>query len=463
MTPLRESRPPAASVRCALLVLAGCAPLGLGCGRTAPAAADPPPLKSEPPADASFTPGDPEQGKAGEDLPEMSRFAWESFVALNWPAKAGERGVPDPDNPFRDTSKPVVWGTWKSLDELFPRTKDRPDAEPTPWDSFEAEPVVGVFTDKAKLRRYRLPDTDAKEFGRRKVLGQLSSINQATTNPATPGSPLVAQTGKLVRYEVRVNKAEYNHVLGNGYYRRENLIKLAEGAGDFPTCSAHVKAAWMELSDTNRSGWDRLYHTRALLVDWDTDHKSVLTEREVGLVGLHIVRRTPSRRSWVWATFEHVDNLVPPAGGGGAFFTSNPDRPGNDPAANDRDLNKPLTPGQPIPCLDRTEVARVNEIPEPIKRANEEFRSQPQLRGTVWRNYQLVGVQWARALDANGVLSDDGSPDQAIVRMIPKDPVANVTLETFRQKNSCLRCHTQSLRFPFVFYPDARAFPPPPE
>ena len=32
----------------------------------------------------------------------------------------------------------------------------------------------------------------------------------------------------------------------------------------------------------------------------------------VGLVGLHIVQRTPSRPQWIWSTFEQVDNVPPP-------------------------------------------------------------------------------------------------------------------------------------------------------
>ena len=33
------------------------------------------------------------------------------------------------------------------------------------------------------------------------------------------------------------------------------------------------------------------------------------TQRTMGLVGLHIVSKTPARPQWIWSTFEQVDNV----------------------------------------------------------------------------------------------------------------------------------------------------------
>src|SRR5262245_41741304 len=67
----------------------------------------------------------PEQARPYFDI-----FSWQSFLALNWPAVAGKRGVaigPNDPNAFKAAFRPnptgnyptVVWGTWKQAYELF--------------------------------------------------------------------------------------------------------------------------------------------------------------------------------------------------------------------------------------------------------------------------------------------------------------------------------------------------------
>ena len=34
--------------------------------------------------------------------------------------------------------------------------------------------------------------------------------------------------------------------------------------------------------------------------------------QKMGLVGLHIVQKTPIRPQWVWSSFEHIDNVPEP-------------------------------------------------------------------------------------------------------------------------------------------------------
>ena len=48
--------------------------------------------------------------------------SWREFIAINWPAKPGLRGVPDDTRRIGDFSDPatkVVWATWKADYELF--------------------------------------------------------------------------------------------------------------------------------------------------------------------------------------------------------------------------------------------------------------------------------------------------------------------------------------------------------
>ena len=66
------------------------------------------------------------------DLTELAQFAWQEFIALNWPAVSDGRGVPDTSpsqvNGFITASAvggptyTPVWQTYWHRNELFPAT-----------------------------------------------------------------------------------------------------------------------------------------------------------------------------------------------------------------------------------------------------------------------------------------------------------------------------------------------------
>ena len=58
-------------------------------------------------------------------------FAWQQFVALNWPALAGMRGVPDTSKMIGQPGN-VVWHTWKTPDEIFYSNGQAPP----PWNVY---------------------------------------------------------------------------------------------------------------------------------------------------------------------------------------------------------------------------------------------------------------------------------------------------------------------------------------
>src|SRR5262249_6587839 len=66
--------------------------------------------------------------------PLLEDLSWQTFLALNWPAVEGKRGLPDNDKKLGDKAAAVVWESWKSAHELF-QEGGKP---PTEWDSFEA-------------------------------------------------------------------------------------------------------------------------------------------------------------------------------------------------------------------------------------------------------------------------------------------------------------------------------------
>jgi hypothetical protein len=432
--------------------------LAAAAGSAKPPAADPPPaappLNPNPPTQVEFPPGRPEAGDADRDREAVSRFAWKLFVAVNWPARTpGPRGTPDPANPFRNTSGPTVWATWKAQEDLYPD-----DGKPKAWDEDDPVPSVAVFDQKLRRKQYPLQELVAPGADRVKVLGQLTAVNQAVFFPGGGGAPLVDQSGKVVRYEVRVNRKAYDTIFTRKLYLRDELNKLPANGGDFDVGSINIKAAWKELPNDPKVR-ERYYHTKAhVAVRLRTDQPPVMQQRVIGLVGLHVVARVEGRKSWVWSTFEHVDNLVPPPGAGVASFRN--------PASTDSD-NTPrsmkIEPDKDFPTTP-VQVGRTGTIHAGVKAANNAYRP---LVAAPWNNYELVGVQWVREKKEGGALVDNGAPF-AIKTMLPPrtEPVRNVTMETFHPDISCLQCHgpgvslgVEPRRFPFVFYPDFMAIP----
>ena len=65
-------------------------------------------------------------------VPEAQRlfdiFAWQAFVALNWPATSD--GTPDRDKTIADSRAPRVWMGWRTNESVY-----LPDGSmPAPWD-----------------------------------------------------------------------------------------------------------------------------------------------------------------------------------------------------------------------------------------------------------------------------------------------------------------------------------------
>jgi hypothetical protein len=88
-------------------------------------------------------------------------------------------------------------------------------------------------------------------------------------------------------------------------FHLENLHLPMGSAQDGGIGSMELKAAWMEVTDPQNTKWDRCKLTSAIVPDPSTQKCRTAT---VALVGLHITHKTSSEPTWVWATFEHVDN-----------------------------------------------------------------------------------------------------------------------------------------------------------
>ncbi len=396
-------------------------------------------------------PGDIDFKEAVDETQDRHRFndlSWRLFVSLNWPATGIKRGEADVKNKFGADSEHVVWGTWKTLRELYP--PDPLQTPPTPWNSYDAEfealqPAKGL----------------TKDAGKRKILSHVLRLGKVTQagfeSRILP--PLVAQNSTYVMYEIRVNEIAYNFIVNNQYYLRE---KLEKATGDnqllaFPDGSIVMKAAWLELKDIDEKTQKRFYHVPAELAERVEGKDGLqLRKSEVGLVGLHIAVKTPSKPSWIWSTFEHVDNTEPGPNATRASFSK------NDPAVihvkfNVDELPPKIVAGKPLPANPKpVDVERANAIHPTTHNTNMKYHQSRDVNQTVWANYRLVVTQWVGN-------TDPGDPNQitdlTATRVFPSGGAANTTIETYRQSDSCLGCHQTADRSRFVFFPALRAFP----
>ena len=386
---------------------------------------------------------------ATHNRPFFDYFSWQSFVALNWPASMDDRGVAiDPDNPdaFRavnqsgDNSSLVVWNTYLEGFELMPPDGSAPPA----WNSKGPSYSPRDATSDGRL-----------VFAMTTKGGLMDEINEAF------GGPLIDQNRNYVRYDVRINQIEYDQIRNNKWYDQDTLekaiedkvaadkkagIKTPEGV-QFDNNAIELKGAWRILTDEDDVS--RFYAVEGWV---QNDEKTYVLET-MGLVGLHIMQKTENFPQWIWSTFEHVDNLSGdnPSFNNGTAHPSTGDRGYNcEPLL----LSEDATTFPPIddPRRDPVQVTRVDPIPTTPNKpkgystAALNKKYQKLLEGTVWANYELVGTQWPTDPSQKSPYDPDFDPatydDHKDFAGNPfPDHLANVTMETYFQTNSCMQCH----------------------
>jgi len=273
-----------------------------------------------------------------------------------------------------------------------------------------------------------------------------------------------------------LNKDYYEFVKKNGYYnaiiqhdsvKKGIPINFPQGIYSGPVGAIELKAAWMEVDNTGSPKWKTYKLSRAFVLD-PTSGK--LRETTVALVGLHILHKTQNQPTWVWATFEHIDNAPDAA--------SQTPKSGKTPQYGYNFYNENCTPQQvnlkgggtaTVTCTANTsppyylsqaaavpiQLTRVNQI-DPTNAVPINDSMQNNIRKyypeSVFQYYQLVDVIWSQQLQP-----DRTTPIQApfplnVSSMQSGDHVvANVTLESYVQStNTCFNCHQFSTIAPFA-------------
>lgn len=386
-------------------------------------------------------------------------FSWQTFIALNWPATTN--GKPDAKLNLADSKTPRVWEYYADAGMVY--RKD--GAPPPPWNE-----AVSASLDKTFWISGMSIGTPADKDGAGDgdylipMLGGSSGSLQAFTGP------MIDQQGKWVRYQAAMNQIEFDYLVENKLYNLEgqiaytarNQINFPANSGTSRYGSMEIKMSWKQMSAQDDS--TRFLVRKAKVAP--LTGKSYAAE--FGLVGMHITVKTESAPTWIWATFEHVDNtnvneLEKDSRGSRIkptfFNTANPTIPVNtlapknaapvaqfNPATGKNDGPAVFTSWDESLTTNPTQVTMVLPVPKATAELNMQVRAALKGLGSVFQYYELIGTQWPSAPSfpgfTNGVANQpDGrllpSSYESILYKIPGKVVpvflVNTTMETFFQ------------------------------
>lgn len=365
-------------------------------------------------------------------------FAWQEFISLNWPVSGDDFGEPG------DTSQ-VQWETYMPKQVMF-----QANGAPSPvWGTIVSDAVA------QQLKSQEIPYD--------------SSTTKVLNNYKQAGNPqdnnwLGAQNGTNVWYEIMLNEDIYNYVVTNKFYDAANQhkavkagtpINFPKGQHNGQVGAIELKAAWMEVTDSSSDKWKRYKISNAVVLDPATQKYRQAT---VALVGLHILHKTTNQPTWVWATFEHIDNVPdssnpnPPYGYN--FYNSNCStqsvtlKDGSTVSVECTANQHPpyaLKDGPPaaiqitrVNSIDQADAAPINsKMQGNVKSINSD---------SVWQYYQLVDVIWSQSLqkDPTSPIPAPRNLNNSSMKSGVKI-VANTTLESYVQNtNTCFSCHQDS-------------------
>ena len=248
--------------------------------------------------------------------PDADCFAWAAFVALNWPTSGTSFGDPG------DLSA-VAWEGYMPQDALYPAN----GGPPPPWGSTAGAIPAGCQVSE-NLRSGVGREVRVLRSAAKLVAGSGETFNLSQVQEAAPQNApawLGAQNGTNVWYEVLLNKDVYDFVTAPAHQfydasRQGSFVNNGTGSpivfpkgalSGTPVGAIEVKAAWMEVPnyDPSSERWAKYKLSTAVVVGPSTDQCRTVT---VALVGLHIIHKTAGQPTWLWTTFEHVDNVPGP-------------------------------------------------------------------------------------------------------------------------------------------------------
>ena len=379
------------------------------------------------------------------DQNQVNCFAWQEFLSLNWVASPDERGKPHKSEQFGRPGglRPLVWQTYKSVTEVF-----LPGAAvPVPWEQ------RGDLWERCR-------SLVTQEQANLPILQETNEAGIA------PPSWLVGQNERKIFFEIYINRDMFEFIREKKFYNAQSQYAAVQVGGPGINAPAgktrygeegaiEIKAAWIEIEDPRL--WPRFKVSEAIV--YDAEVSPQCRKVRVGLVGLHIIHKTPSARQWTWATFEHIDNAPDRTAVCSQQFHPyytfyNPSCSSNTSFTKCEENKKPecdatgshCTPFHPIQVVRETPLSP--QVKELNARVHQLIRAADS--DSVWQYYDLVNVMWPASSKRN--------PPGATVPLtqggMHPTILANTVIETYVQtgtaQKNCLDCHQLATIAPTV-------------
>ena len=272
-------------------------------------------------------------------------------------------------------------------------------------------------------------------------------------------NPLIAQSGQMTQFDIRMNRSFYNYIVQNQLWNTKGFNALCTAINpptekqdpQDPLGSLELKTAWLPMACDPR-----------------TNQYVCSSDRKYGLVGFHLVQKISDHQEWIWATFEHVGNAPDcsaldsqnPLGGPWTYYNGKhqpcggPGQPVCSAALCSPACNVFQQTGGPSNVCRQTPIASDGTtgtgggpLVVNLNQSVHSLLTNPQLLAL--KNYNLVGTLWFKpGLTAPPAKGSKNPPDGQI--FIGSTELANTTMETYLQSTNCYSCHvTASFTFDY--------------
>jgi hypothetical protein len=355
-----------------------------------------------------------------------------------------------------------AFAAWPSSEQAFPASGPPQCVAPVP---------LGTGL-KHRLAKRAVPGT------------ALGDILEAT------GQPLVDQNGRYVQFEIRVDPAMCQAVTSCQLYTQSCITAAGKASYTFPAGVtgtspknstpgvAEVKLAWRVMETCNlpdspkpckKDDLSQFFWVANVSVQpYSPKNQGQVSNLTIGLVGFHLIQKTPSHPEFIWSTWEHISN-APVCQGSDNTKCQDPSRPlpGLSTASGWSFFNPKASPppppvnssqcsgAHPTPpnCFNVAYYTSATPATQPISQIcrfspcgngdqanigqlNKAVRAK--LGTNVWSRYFLIGTVWG-----NPKAPPPGFPPTGPSNSVGSTQLANTTLESFFQQSTftCFTCH----------------------
>jgi hypothetical protein len=290
----------------------------------------------------TISPTVPSDISAPINLQNAAIFAWQEFIALNWPAvpqtgALNTRDFPNTSARFGDPSYtgPLVWHTFRGKVEIFPGTGNPPGYVNNASQSYgyDAPPQYVYAPGSVGTSNGMIPPFGSASASTPWI--NLDENSEIGLDMMYAGhAPTTGPLGQQILFLAKANRAEYTYVAANGWWTpaRFNMqgqltfapiintaAYIAQNKTDPPPGSntlvsfrngtIEVKSAWRQLTPQELSS-GKFYTTTARYYVQNAAGEPAYIDTTLGLVALHIIQKTPSAPFFVYATFSQGNNLL---------------------------------------------------------------------------------------------------------------------------------------------------------